>query len=132
MQFLAFMVSVPALMTPAIIIGSKVFGCSPRRRAPVSLCCMPARCRCSTTADGPQQEALGETGRLAGVTLFCVTASAFSWCLPITTFPRRSWPGSARGDGRIATGFFVAAVFLVVAASSMRSRPSSSSAPSCC
>jgi TRAP-type C4-dicarboxylate transport system permease large subunit len=61
-------------------------------------------------------DALGETGRLAGVALFCVgTASAFGWLLAFYEIPQallsnvRSW-----GMGEVGVGFFIAFVFLVV------------------
>ncbi|NBQ74700.1 MAG: TRAP transporter large permease subunit, partial [Acetobacteraceae bacterium] len=60
--------------------------------------------------------ALGETGRLAAVALFCVgTASAFGWLLAYYKIPEAILAGvSAWGMGKIATGFFIAGVFLVV------------------
>ena len=61
-------------------------------------------------------KALLETGRLAGVTLFCVgTASAFGWMMAYYQIPQAllkdilSW-----GLGPVGAGFFIAAVFLVV------------------
>jgi TRAP-type C4-dicarboxylate transport system permease large subunit len=60
--------------------------------------------------------ALTDTGRLAAVALFCVgTASAFGWLLAYYQIPKAilanvgSW-----GMGLYQTGFFIAAVFLVV------------------
>ncbi|MFN9092053.1 MAG: TRAP transporter large permease subunit, partial [Alphaproteobacteria bacterium] len=60
--------------------------------------------------------ALGETGRLAAVALFCVgTASAFGWLLAYYKIPEAILAGvSAWGMGKIMTGFFIAGVFLVV------------------
>jgi hypothetical protein len=54
--------------------------------------------------------ALGETGRLPAVTLFCVgTASAFGWLLAYYKIPEAILAGvSAWGMGPIATGFFIA------------------------
>ncbi|MFM7275139.1 MAG: TRAP transporter large permease subunit, partial [Gammaproteobacteria bacterium] len=60
--------------------------------------------------------ALLDTGRLAGVTLFCVgTASAFGWMLAYYQIPQTllanilSW-----GMGPVQAGLFIALVFLVV------------------
>ncbi len=96
----ALAVSVPALMTPVIIIGGKVFGWF---TATESACIGLGT-------------ALTDTGRLAGVALFCVgTASAFGWLLAYYQIPKAILAGVATwGMGPIETGFFVAAVFLVV------------------
>jgi TRAP-type C4-dicarboxylate transport system permease large subunit len=55
------------------------------------------------------------TGKLAGVALFCVgTASAFSWLLAYYKVPESVLAGvSTWGMGLMATGFFIAFVFLV-------------------
>jgi TRAP-type C4-dicarboxylate transport system permease large subunit len=60
--------------------------------------------------------ALLDTGKLAGITLFCVgTASVFGWLLAYYQIPRAILSGVAEwGMGPIATGFFIAGVFLVV------------------
>ncbi len=59
--------------------------------------------------------ALLETGKLAGVALFCVgTASAFGWLLAYYEIPKAILAGVSDGDVAIATGFFIAFVFLVV------------------
>jgi TRAP-type C4-dicarboxylate transport system permease large subunit len=60
--------------------------------------------------------ALGDTGRLAGVALFCVgTASAFGWLLAFYQIPEALLSGvKGWGMGPVATGFFIAGVFLVV------------------
>jgi TRAP-type C4-dicarboxylate transport system permease large subunit len=61
-------------------------------------------------------EALVDTGKLAGITLFCVgTASAFGWLLAYYKIPEAILSGvSAWNMGFLATGFFIAGVFLVV------------------
>ena len=69
--------------------------------------------------DGPARGsdgALLDTGKLAGVALFCVgTASAFGWLLAYYQIPKALLAGvAAWGMGSIATGFFIAVVFLVV------------------
>jgi TRAP-type C4-dicarboxylate transport system permease large subunit len=60
--------------------------------------------------------ALLDTGKLAGIALFCVgTASAFGWLLAYYQIPKALLAGvSTWGMGLTATGFFIAAVFLVV------------------
>jgi TRAP-type C4-dicarboxylate transport system permease large subunit len=60
--------------------------------------------------------ALLETGKLSAVALFCVgTASAFGWLLAYYQIPKALLAGvSTWGMGVTATGFFIAAVFLVV------------------
>jgi TRAP-type C4-dicarboxylate transport system permease large subunit len=60
--------------------------------------------------------ALLDTGRLAGVALFCVgTASAFGWLLAYYQVPQALLAGvQAWHMGATATGFFIAGVFLVV------------------
>ena len=60
--------------------------------------------------------ALLDTGRLAGVALFCVgTASAFGWLLAYYRIPHELLANvSSWGMGPIAAGFFIAFCFLVV------------------
>jgi TRAP-type C4-dicarboxylate transport system permease large subunit len=60
--------------------------------------------------------ALLDTGKLAAIALFCVgTASAFGWLLAYYQIPKAILAGvSAWGMGLTTTGFFIAAVFLVV------------------
>src|SRR5207253_10823570 len=60
--------------------------------------------------------ALLDTGRLAGVALFCVgTASAFGWLLAYYKFPLALLANvSTWGMGPVAAGFFIAFCFLVV------------------
>ena len=62
------------------------------------------------------KEALLDTGRLAGVALFCVgTASAFGWLLAYYQIPQMLLASvQAWQMGWVATGFFIAFVFLVV------------------
>ena len=57
-----------------------------------------------------------DTGRLAGVALFCVgTASAFGWLLAYYKIPQELLANvSTWGMGPIAAGFFIAFCFLVV------------------
>jgi tripartite ATP-independent transporter DctM subunit len=112
-------ISLPALMTPFIIIGGKIFGWF---TATESACIAVLYAGLLSLIVYREMDlkglygALGETGRLAAVALFCVgTASAFGWLLAYYKIPEAILTGvSAWGMGKIATGFFVAGVFLVV------------------
>ncbi len=115
----ALLVSIPALMTPAIIIGGKVFGWfTATESACIAVLYAGGLSLLYYREMGMKQlwEALGETGRLAAVALFCVgTASAFGWLLAYYEIPKAILTGvSAWGMGKVATGFFIAGVFLVV------------------
>jgi TRAP-type C4-dicarboxylate transport system permease large subunit len=61
-------------------------------------------------------KALLDTGRLAGVALFCIgTASAFGWLLAYYKIPQELLANvSTWGMGPIAAGFFISFCFLVV------------------
>src|SRR5207247_8046849 len=61
-------------------------------------------------------KALLDTGRLAGVALFCVgTASAFGWLLAYYRIPQELLANvSTWGMGAIGAGFFISFCFLVV------------------
>ncbi|HTE17602.1 MAG TPA: TRAP transporter large permease, partial [Armatimonadota bacterium] len=115
----SFLVSIPALTTPLIIIGGKIFGWF---TATESACIAVLYAGFLSLLVYREMDwrglvgALGDTGRLAGVALFCVgTASAFGWLLAFYQIPEYLLSGvSAWGMGRIGTGFFIAAVFLVV------------------
>ena len=112
-------ISLPALMTPFIIIGGKIFGWF---TATESACIAVLYAGLLSLIVYREMDlkglygALGETGRLAAVALFCVgTASAFGWLLAYYKIPEAILAGvSAWGMGKIATGFFIAGVFLVV------------------
>ena len=117
--FKAIGVAIPALMTPVIIIGGKIFGWF---TATESACIAVLYAAALTMLVYREMDlkglhhALLETGRLTGVALFCVgTASAFGWLLAYYQIPRALLDGvAAWGMGPIATGFFISAVFLVV------------------
>jgi tripartite ATP-independent transporter DctM subunit len=112
-------VSLPALMTPLIIIGGKLFGWF---TATESACIAVLYAGVLSLLVYREmdfrglKEALLDTGRFSGITLFCVgTASAFGWMLAYYQIPKAILAGvSAWELGPIATGFFIAAVFLVV------------------
>lgn len=115
----ALLVSGPALLTPLIIIGGKVFGWF---TATESACIAVLYAGLLSLVVYREMNlrglvgALGETGRLAAVALFCVgTASAFGWLLAYYKIPEALLSGvQAWQMGGIATGFFIAGVFLVV------------------
>jgi tripartite ATP-independent transporter DctM subunit len=116
---LSTFVSLPALMTPVIIIGGKIFGWFTATES----ACIAVLYAAALTAFiyremnlSGLRHALLDTGRLAGVALFCVgTASAFGWLLAYYQIPKALLAGvNTWGMGVSATGFFIAAVFLVV------------------
>ena len=112
-------IAVPALMTPIIIIGGKIFGWF---TATESACIAVLYAAALTMFIYREMDlkglhhALLETGRLTGVALFCVgTASAFGWLLAYYQIPKTLLEGVASwGMGPVMTGFFIAGVFLVV------------------
>jgi tripartite ATP-independent transporter DctM subunit len=115
----AIVVAVPALMTPVIIIGGKIFGWF---TATESACIAVLYAAALTMLVYREMDlkglhhALLETGRLTGVALFAVgTASAFGWLLAYYQIPKALLANvAAWGLGPMAVGFFIAGVFLVV------------------
>jgi tripartite ATP-independent transporter DctM subunit len=115
----ALFVSLPALMTPFIIIGGKIFGWFTATEA----ACIAVLYAMILSVIVYREmnlkglwTAFSETGRFAAITLFCVgTASAFCWLLAFYKIPEALLSGvSAWEMGPILTGFFIAGVFLVV------------------
>jgi tripartite ATP-independent transporter DctM subunit len=112
-------VSLPALMTPVIIIMGKVFGWfTPTEAACVAVlyaAVLSVFFYREMKLDG-LYNALLDTGRFAAVALFCVgTASAFGWLLAYYQIPQALLSGVLAWQmGPIAAGFFIAFVFLVV------------------
>ncbi len=117
--FASAMVSVPALLTPFIIIGGKVFGWF---TATESACIAVLYAGALSIVVYREMnlkglyDALLDTGKLSAVALFCVgTASAFGWLLAYYQIPKALLAGVSSWEmGITATGFFIAAVFLVV------------------
>src|SRR6478735_5610545 len=101
--------SIPALVTPFIIVGGILLGWfTATESACVAVLYSVALSTFFYRETGVKElyKALLDTGRLAGVALFCVgTASAFGWLLANVS----TW-----GMGPIAAGFFIAFCFLVV------------------
>lgn len=113
------LVSVPALLTPAIIIGGKIFGWFTATESACIAVLYAAMLSLVVYREmnlAGLSEALLDSGRLAAAALFCVgTASAFGWLLAYYQIPQLMLSGvQAWGMGPTATGFFVAFVFLVV------------------
>jgi len=112
-------IAIPALMTPVIIIGGKIFGWF---TATESACIAVLYAGVLSIVVYREMNlkglhsALLDTGKLAGIALFCVgTASAFGWLLAYYQIPKAILAGvSAWNMGFTETGFFIAFVFLVV------------------
>lgn len=120
MEFLkSAAVSIPALMTPVIIIGGKIFGWFTATES-AAIAVLYAGILSVVVYRQVDLKGLysafSDTGRFAAVALFCVgTASAFGWLLAYYQIPQALLEGvSAWGMGAITTGFFIAAVFLIV------------------
>jgi tripartite ATP-independent transporter DctM subunit len=112
-------IAVPALMTPVIIIGGKVFGWFTATESACIAVLYAATLSIFVYREmgGKQLHgALLDTGKLAAVALFCVgTASAFGWLLAYYQIPKALLAGvSDWGMGITGTGFFIAFCFLVV------------------
>ncbi|NCY26928.1 MAG: TRAP transporter large permease subunit, partial [Alphaproteobacteria bacterium] len=115
----ALFISVPALMTPFIIIGGKIFGWFTATEAACIAVLYAAVLSLVVyrELDGKGlYNVFSETGRFAAITLFCVgTASAFGWLLAFYKIPEGLLAGvSTWNMGVVAAGFFIAGVFLVV------------------
>jgi tripartite ATP-independent transporter DctM subunit len=115
----ALAMSAPALATPFIIVGGKIFGWF---TATESACIAVLYAGALSLFIYREMDlkglhhALLDTGKLAAVALFCVgTASVFGWLLAYDLIPKAILAGvSSWGMGPTMTGFFIAFVFLVV------------------
>ena len=115
----AFLISIPALFTPFIIVGGILLGWFTATESACVAVLYSAVLSIAVYREMGSKEvysALLDTGRLASVALFCIgTASAFGWLLAYYKIPQvlladvTSW-----GMGAIGVGFFIALVFLVV------------------
>ncbi|MSQ58536.1 MAG: TRAP transporter large permease [Betaproteobacteria bacterium] len=115
----ALFFSVPALMTPVIIIGGKVFGwftATESAAIAVIYSLILSTFLYRELTSRKIYDALLETGKLAAIALFCVgAASAFGWLLAYYQIPKSLLASvSAMNLGITGTGFFIAGVFLVV------------------
>jgi tripartite ATP-independent transporter DctM subunit len=115
----SLLVSVPALTTPFIIIGGKIFGWF---TATESACIAVIYAGFLSLLFYREMnlkgfyEALVDTGRFSAIALFCVgTASAFGWLLAYYKIPQAILAGVSTWHlGPTGMGFLVAGVFLVV------------------
>lgn len=108
-----------ALLTPGIIIGGKVFGWFTATESAAIAVLYAGFLSLIVYREMDMKglyHALYDTGKLAGVTLFCVgTASCFGWLLAYYKIPEVILSGvSSWGMGFITTGLFIAGVFLLV------------------
>lgn len=115
----AFSKSFLALMTPGIIIGGKIFGWFTATESAAIAVLYAGFLSLIVYREMNLKglyDALLDTGKLAGITLFCVgTASCFGWLLAYYKIPEVILSGvSAWQMGFIATGLFIAGVFLLV------------------
>jgi tripartite ATP-independent transporter DctM subunit len=115
----SLIVSIPALTTPLIIIGGKIFGWFTATESAAIAVLYAGALSLLVYREMDLKglhHALLDTGKFAGIALFCVgTASAFGWLLAYYQIPKAILSGvSAWEMGPIATGFFVAFAFLVV------------------
>ncbi|HSB25048.1 MAG TPA: TRAP transporter large permease [Burkholderiaceae bacterium] len=113
------LVSVPALVTPFIIIGGKVFGWFTATESAAIAVLYAGVLSLLVYREMNLKglyDALLETGKLSAVALFCVgTASAFGWLLAYYQIPKALLAGvTGWGMGPVGAGFFISAVFLVV------------------
>ena len=117
--FLSALESVPALMTPFIIVGGILLGWfTPTESAAVAVI-YAAILSIFIYREMDRKRlyaALSETGKLSGIALFCVgTASAFGWLLAYYQIPGAMLQNvTAWGLGPTGVGFFIAFCFLVV------------------
>jgi len=112
-------VSIPALMTPVIIVGGILAGWfTATESACVAVLYSAVLSIVVYREMGPKElyKALVDTGKLASVALFCIgTASAFGWLLAYYRIPQELLANvTTWGMGPIGVGFFIALVFLVV------------------
>lgn len=118
-QFItAALQSIPAMMTPFIIVGGILLGWfTPTESAAVAvLYALALTAFVYREMDLKRLvEALSETGRLSAIALFCVgTASAFGWLLAYYQIPKALLENvTAWNLGITGVGFFIAAVFLI-------------------
>jgi tripartite ATP-independent transporter DctM subunit len=112
-------VSVPAMMTPVIIIGGKVFGwftATESAAIAVIYSLLLSVVYYRELDRHSFYSALLDTGKLAAIALFCVgTASAFGWLLAYYQIPRALLETVTDWQlGLAGTGFLIAGVFLLV------------------
>ncbi|MCE3250189.1 MAG: transporter large permease, partial [Geminicoccaceae bacterium] len=115
----SLLVTIPALLTPGIIIGGKLFGWFTATESGCIAALYGGFLALLVYREmdlAGLKHALLDTGKLAGITLFCVgTASVFGWLLAYYQIPQAILSGvDDWGMGPTRAGFFIAFVFLVV------------------
>ncbi|MBL8378424.1 MAG: TRAP transporter large permease [Burkholderiales bacterium] len=117
--FNAALLSIPALITPVIIVGGILLGWFTATES-AAIAVLYAACVSIFyyREIGVKQlyHAIVDTGRLASVALFCIgTASVFGWLLAYFQIPKVLLAGVTSWDlGPVGVGFLIAASFLVV------------------
>lgn len=111
--------SIPALMTPLIIVGGILAGWfTATESAAIAVLYAASLSLFYYREMNLKQlyQAIVETGKLSGVALFCVgTASVFGWLLAYYQIPKAVLAGVQGWElGLIGTGFLIAGAFLVV------------------
>ncbi len=117
--FVSIWDSIPALTTPFIIVGGILLGWFTATESAAIAVIYAALLSIFVYREMDMKRlygALVDTGRLAGVALFCVgTASAFGWLLAYYQIPKALLSNvSSWGLDITGVGFFIAFVFLVV------------------
>jgi len=115
----AALASVPAMMTPLIIIGGKVFGWFTATEASVIAVLYSLVLSSLVYREvGPRQLArtFVDTAELTAAIMLCIgTASIFGWLLAFYQVPQFLLQASAQWNlGPLGAGLFVAGVFLLV------------------
>jgi tripartite ATP-independent transporter DctM subunit len=115
----AGLVSIPALMTPFIIVGGILLGWFTATESAAAAVLYAAVLSLGFYREmGMKQlwHALLDTGKLSAIALFCVgTASIFGWLLAYYQIPKALLANvTTWGMGPIGVGFFIMLVFLVV------------------
>jgi len=117
--FKAAFVSIPALMTPFIIVGGILLGWFTATESAAAAVIYAAVLSLGVYREMGREKlwtALLETGKLSAIALFCVgTASIFGWLLAYYQIPKALLANVTQwGLGPIGVGFFIVFVFLVV------------------
>ena len=112
-------ISIPALFTPFIVVGGILLGWFTATESAAVAVLYAGVLSIFVYREMDMKHlyaALGDTGRLAAIALFCVgTASAFGWMLAYYQIPKALLANvSTWGMGITQVGFFIAFVFLVV------------------
>jgi len=115
----AFGAAIPAMMTPVIIIGGKVFGWFTATEASViAVLYALALSGLVYRQAGPRQlaTAFADTAEMSGAILLCVgTASVFGWLLAFHQVPQYLLLAATAWElGPLGACLFIAGVFLVV------------------